>query len=323
MPQQAGANAQVMMGFESTYGTAPSIGYIVPVNFGEGVKGAQSVNQVNTIRGNRNPNQPYRGNREVSGPMPVPLDSTCFPYWLCAIFGDPTSEGSDPYTHEWKVVSVQPSITLEKAFTDLTTDRYVRHLGCKVDSLGLDVGGDGELVANLGIFGAEDSWETSAFDASPTTLSLARVNNFDGAVMEGGSASSIITKVSLNIGFGLDKRPDIIPIANAGVRSDLPAGGISVGGSVTALFNDDGYTLLDKGISGTESSLKVTFTASASSIVEFELQEIEFERTGPAIETPEGLLITMNYQGFYEDGSEASAIVWRVTNGVASYDLVP
>jgi hypothetical protein len=312
-----------MIGFESTFGTAPSTGYVLPVNYGEGVKGSQAINEVNTIRGNRNPRQPFRGYRDVSGPVPVPLDSVCFPYWLCAMFGDPTSDGSGPYTHQWSVANAQPSFTYEKAFTDLTMARYARHLGCKVDTLSIDAGGDGELAANLGIFGAEESWQTSAFDAAATSPALARVNHFDGAVEEGGATSSVITRVSLNIGFGLDKRPEIIPIANAGVRSDLPAGAISVGGSVTTLFNDDGYTLMGKGIDGTQSSLKVTFTASASSIVEFELQEIEYARNGVEIPTPEGLLVGLDFKGFYEDGSDASAVVFRVTNSVASYDVVP
>ena len=80
---------------------------------------------------------------------------------------------------------------------------------------------------------------------------------------------------------------------------------------------------MGKGIAGTESSLKVTFSASASSIVEFELQEIEYARNGVEIPTPEGLLVGLDFNGFYEDGGEASAVVFRVTNSVASYDLVP
>jgi len=323
MPQQTGGTAQIMIGIESTFGTAASAGYVLPVNYGESVKGSQSINQRNTIRGNRNPQQPFRGNREVSGSVPVPLDSGCFPYWLCAMFGDPATSGSGTYTHEFKVANLQPSFTYEKAFTDLTTDRYARHLGCKVDTLSLEVGGDGELVANLGIYGAEDSWQASAFDAAPTTPTFSAVNNFKGAVTEGGASSDVITRVSLDIGFGLDKRPEIIPIANAGVRTNLPAGSMSVSGSVTALFNDDGYTLMGKGIAGTESSLKVTITEAANSIVEFELQELEFSRTGVEIPTPEGLLVALDFQSFYDNGSEASAVVWRVTNGVTSYDVVP
>lgn len=323
MPQQKGASTSCMFGIENVaYKTAATTGFILPINFGEGVIGSQSINATNTIRGNRNPNQGFRGNREVTGSVPIPVDSSAMPYWLTGTFGDPTSAGSDPYTHEWKVANTQPSFTYEKAFTDLTTDRYARFVGCKTQQIAMDCGGDQELTANFTIFGASDSWETSAFDASPTTISLSRINNFDGAVAIGGTSSDIITKASFTIDLGLDTRADIIPIGNQGVRSELPEGAIQVSGNITALFNDDGYTLMALGAAGTESSLKLTFTRSASSIFEVEFQEIEFSRTGVPIDVPEGLLINMDFTAFYENEDEASAVVFRVTNSVASYNLV-
>ncbi len=323
MAQQKGSTSQIMIGFESTYGTAATTGFVLPVNYGEGVVGEQNINSVNTIRGNRNPNQGFRGNRRVSGPVPVPVDSVCLPYWLTALFGDPTTTGASPYVHEWKVANTQPSFTYEKAFTDLTTDRHNRFLGCKMDGFTMEAGGDQELVLNFNLVGASDSFETSAFDGSPSTVSLSRINNFNGAVEEGGASSSIITRASIDFQAGLDMRDEQITIGGSGVRSSIPEGSVAVTGSVTALFDDDGYTLLNKGVAGTESSLKLTFTASASSIFEIELQELEYGRPGVPIPSPEGLLVEMSFAGHYEDGSEASAIVARVTNSTASYDLVP
>lgn len=319
---QKGSTASVMIGFESTYGTVATDGFVLPVNYGEGVVGSQAVNRANTIRGNRNPNQPFRGNRDVAGPVPIPIDSVCLPYWLTAMLGDPTSAGTDPYTHEWKIANTQPSFSLEKAFTDLDTDRYARFLGCKIGGFSITIGGDGELMMTLNVVGASDSFETSAFDATPTSPSLSRINNFHGAVEEGGASSSIITQCSLNVDFGLDTRPDIIPVGNSGVRAELPEGSVGVSGSVRALFTDAGYTLLAKGIAGTESSLKLTFTAAANSIFEIELQELEYARTGVPLEGPQGLLLDMPFEAFYENGSEASALVLRVTNATASYDLI-
>ncbi len=323
MAQQKGSTAQVMIGFESTYGTAASTGYVLPVNYGEGVVGEQNINVTNTIRGNRNPNQGFRGNRRVGGSVPVPVDSVCLPYWLTAMFGDPTTTGSSPYTHEWKVANTQPSFTYEKAFTDLTTDRHHRFLGCKLDGFTMEAGGDQELMMSFNLVGASNSEETSAFDASPTTVSLSRINNFDGAVNEGGSSSDVVTRVSLDVQMGLDMRDEQIPIGNSGVRSEIPEGSIAVSGSVTALYNDDGHTIFAKGAAGTESSLKLTFTRSASSIFELEFQEIEYGRAGIPIPSPEGLLVELPFTAHYEDGSEASAIVARITNATTSYNLVP
>ncbi|MEE4112481.1 MAG: phage tail tube protein, partial [Desulfobacteraceae bacterium] len=218
MAWQKGSTASIMLGFEATatYGTAATAGYVLPVNYGESLVGTQPINSVNTIRGNRNPNQGFRGARSVSGQIPVPVDSVCLPYWLAATFGDPTTTGStSPYVHEYKIANTQPSFTLEKAFTDLDTSRYLRFLGCKMGGFSIEVGGDGELVMNFDVAGAQDSWGTSAFDSSPTSPSLTRINMFDGAVVEGGTTSTIVTAVSLNVNLGLDTRPETISIGSS------------------------------------------------------------------------------------------------------------
>jgi len=224
MAQQKGATASIMLGFESTFGTAATAGFILPVNYGENLVGTQNINSRNTIRGNRNPNQGFRGNRQVGGTIVVPVDSVALPYWLTLLFGDPTSSGGPNYIHEWKIANTQPSGTIEKAFTDLTTARYNRFLGCKINGFTIDFGGDGELVINFNVVGAEDSWQTSAFDGTPDTISLSAINNFDGAVAEGGGASTIITRVSLDVQMGLDMRDENPAGQRRGRHREQPQG---------------------------------------------------------------------------------------------------
>ena len=86
---------------------------------------------------------------------------------------------------------------------------------------------------------------------------------------------------------------------------------------IKTLFED--ASLLTKALNSTESSLKLTVTGSASSIVEAEIQELQYERNSPDVSVATGLIVDLNFQGYYANGSEASAIVWRVTNGVSSY----
>lgn len=318
MTQQRGANASIMIGFESTYGTAASTGYVLPMNSCD-VVGTKTRNTPATLTGTRNPVVPFVGNQDVGGNIVVPADSDAMAYWLAAMFGDPTSTGADPYTHEYKIASSMPSFTLEKGFTDLASNVYERFVGCKISSMGISVGGDGELVVNMGVLGAQQTEETSAFDASPTTVSIDRVDNFSAALTEGGSSLSNAREVSLNIDFGLDA--DQFVIGNSGVRGDIPEGIVGVSGTLMTLFEDK--TLLDKAINNTESSLKVTITQSASSVLEFEVQELLYSVNGVPVDGPQGLLVSLDFQGYYTDGSEASAIVARVTNSVASYDVVP
>ena len=314
MPQQTGVNAKVLIGEESAFKTVATVGFVMPVN-SCGVKGMQALSTAQTLTGTRNPVAPFAGNRDVSGSIVVPADSLAMPYWLQKMFGDPTTTGADPYVHEYKIGSTMPSFTLEEQFLDLTVDKYARFLGCMVSGWSMTVGGDGELVSNIDIIGASESLETSSFDAAPTTISLARVENFEAVVTEGGGAFSNAREVSFSIDFGLDT--DQFVIGGSGVRGSVPVGIVGVTGNVKSLFEDT--TLLDKAIAGTESGLKITITKSASSILEVEIQELRYERNTPDIPGPQGLLVDLNFQGYYTDGGEASAIVARVTNGIVSY----
>ena len=56
---------------------------------------------------------------------------------------------------------------------------------------------------------------------------------------------------------------------------------------------------------------------------EIEIQELQYERNSVDVPGPQGLEVDLNFLGYYTDGSEASAVVMRVTNAVATYDVAP
>lgn len=322
MGQQKGSSVSIKMGFETTFGVQAGTGFYLPVGYGENVIAAQNITTRNLITGNRNPSQGIRGYRRVGGPLPIPVDSVALIYWLIAMFGDPTSSGSDPYVHEFKIGSSMPSFTIEKAMGDFTSQTYEQLLGCKIAGFNIDFGGEGELVMNLDVVGASEDWDSSSFDMSATTPTPAYINQFDGAVEEGGASSDIVTGVSLSVDFGLDMSDENIPINDSGVRTSIPEGDVKISGSVKAQFDEDGYTLLQKGLNGTESSLKLTYTESSTSVFELELQELEYGRAGIGTPNAMGFIVDMPFTAHYSSGGEASAIVARVTNETASYDLV-
>lgn len=318
MPHQKGSNVTLLIGYESTFKSAPSAGYQLPFN-SFALRANRAKNAAATIQGNRSPVAPFDGNLACNGPIVVPVDSGAMPYWLTAMFGDPTSGSGPPYEHEWKIGADMPSVTLETAFTDLATDQYNRFVGCKIGGFDIEFGGDGELVMTIDVFGADESLETTSFDAAPTAVALARLENFQAALTEGGSALSNARSLSVSVDFGLDR--DQYVIGGGGVLGSIPEQICVVSGNLKTLFED--ASLLNKALNSTESSLKVTVTGSSSSIFELEIQELEYERNSVDVPGPQGLLVDLNFQGYYSDGSEASAIVARVTNGVTGYDLVP
>jgi hypothetical protein len=384
-----------MIDFESTFGTAPAPadGLVMPFNMCS-VKGEAPQNTAETIRGNRNPAEPFEGNKNVSGDIVIPMDVTAMGKWLMAMFGSADSSTQDSeqtidnaaavdkgdettvgipvtghgyqtgqtvtiadtsnydgdytvlaasstdevvitaayaaetfagtetiqaktYTHVFTVGDTMPSFLLERKMTDGSSfNNYVRSLGCKVSSFSMDVGGDGELTANLGILGASETDETSAHDADPTTLSIARAQNFHAALEEGGASYAYAPSLSISLDFGLDA--DQYCIGDGGVRGDLPEGIIAVSGTLTALFRST--TLIAKALASTESSLKVTLTKDWRSIA-FEFPELQYARTAPAINGPKGILLELPFQGYYDDGADASAVKITLVNDVAAYSL--
>lgn len=310
MTQATGAMSRIVLGFESAYKTVATDGFVLPVNSCS-VKPTRNKNTAQTIRGNLNPVQPFDGNLSVSGDIVVPVDSTAFWYFLALALGLPTTTGTGPYVHTYLMGTTRPSFTLESQFQDLATPRFFRYLGCKIGSMKIEMGGDGELTASFGVTGASYSIETVSFDASPTVINLSRLQNKHLALTEGGSALSNAMSFSLDINFNLDT--DQYCIGGGGVLGALPDGVYGISGSMKALFED--ITLLTKAQNSTESSVVATFTNGASSILSFNLPEIQYQEDMPSIEGPKGVQLTLPFMAYYEDATEATALQVVLTNG--------
>lgn len=317
MAQARGFKSQVVIDFETTFGTDPASpnGLGMPIN-SWGVTASRALNSAQTITGTRNPVQPFQGNVSVEGNAIVPVDLIAFGYWLKAMFGAPDTTGASPtYTHEFTIGDTQPSLVVEKSFDFGASKSYIKQNGVKVSSMEITFGGDGELVANLSIVGATEAQPTGTpYDATVTTVSLNRVNNFQAAITEGGSAIATITDLTLRIDFGLDTENRIV--GGGGVLGDIPEGIVAVSGSLSALYTDN--TLLDKGYGVTESSLAVTLTNATHSL-KLEVPELFYQWSTPGITGPQGVKQDMEFQGFYNNGSDASAFVATLINGQASY----
>lgn len=313
MAHQKGSTTVFKLGYELVaFGTPAAAGYILPINSFD-VRSTRALNRAATLSSSRNPLEPFQGNLAVSGNIVVPVDSVAMALWLIALFGLPATTGAGPYVHEFKIPSAQRSLTLETGFTDLATDKFQRFVGCKVNSFGIAVGGDGELIATLGIIGKSDSMEAATFHAG-TEVTMARVNNFQAALLEGGVSLANATELAININCPID--PYYV-IGGSGSVGSLAEQKVEVGGNIKTLFEDT--TLMDKALATTESSLKLTVTGSASSVFELEIQELYYERGSVPVPGPQGLLVDLNFQGFYANGGETSGIVARLTNGVSSY----
>ena len=312
--QAKGFMGRLGLDIETTFGVSPTTKSckILPFNKLE-IVGKQSLISTSTITGNRNPVQQGLGRVTADGSAEVPVDYTAFGWWLKSMFGPATDSGaSAPYTHVFKPSNTQPSLVLEKAFTDI--GQYFLYNGCKVSSLKLSFGGDGELVATLEFKGASETRGTVAYSATPTTVVMNRLNNFQAALKEGGSTIGTVTSGDFTIDFGLDG--DQYTVGNGNSRGDIPEGILKVSGTLKALFTD--ASLIDKGINATESSLELAFTSGTNSLA-FKFPEIQYERTSPTITGPAGVSVDLAWSAYYQDSADAAAVVATLKNAVATY----
>ncbi|MBT4177752.1 MAG: hypothetical protein HOE02_05645 [Candidatus Marinimicrobia bacterium] len=312
MTIQTGAQASVLIGVESAFKTIATAGFVMQIN-SSSVKSTRSQETPKTIRGDLNPPEPFSGNIDVAGKIVVPVDSIAFWYWLQLALGDPTTTGSGPYVHTFKAGTTRSSFTLEYQFTELGTSKYFQYTGCKVAGMSFSAGVEGELLATFDVVGAVETIATSSFDGSPTTPDFSRLKNRHLAMTEGGSAINNAKSVDCNINFNLDTSQYVI--GGSSVRGSLPDSIFTVGGNLSAMFEDT--ALLEKAIDSTESAIVMTFTNGATSILAITIPEVKYERSSPGIDGPQGIAISLPFSAFYNDATQATSFQAVITNSVA------
>lgn len=314
MAAAKGFKSTLALDFETTFGTDPGVpnGLSMPINTFD-VKASRTLQQAQTITGSRNPVEPFAGNTAVGGSAVIPVDALAIGYWLKAIFGAPVTSGAGPYLHTFKITDTQPSLVLEKKFATATAS-YMKLNGCKVSKFGMQVGGDGELVANLDIEGAKETIGTTPYDATLTAIALSRFNNFQAALTEGGVTVANCTAFSFDLECGLDT--DVYVLGASGQRGDIPEGVMGVSGNLTTLF--ESTALLTKAMNSTETALVLTFTAGAN-ILKFTFPEVLLELNTPGITGPQGVRLEIPWKAYYGNDAGASAIKVELTNTQAVY----
>lgn len=313
MAQAKGFKSRLVMDFETAFGMDPESpsGLIMPIKTSS-IRATRNLIEDTTIRDNRNPAQPAKGNLAVGGTVVVPVDLRAFGWWLKAMFGAPITTGAGPYTHVFKVGDGQPSLVLEQGYTDI--GKYEKFNGCKISSMSMSMGGDGELSASIEIMGAKSLKGDAPYDDTPAAISLSKFNQFQLTAKEGGANIATLTSVDLTINNNLDGNQYLI--GGQGTRGDIPEGLIQISGNVKGLFTD--FALYTKASAGTESSLQFKFINGAYSL-QIDMSEIMYEENSPAIEGPTGILMDLNYRAYFDDHADGSAIVVTLVNDIPSY----
>jgi hypothetical protein len=310
--QARGSASKFVLGFEAAFNTDAAAGFVIPIN-SAGVVATVAQHNAATIRGDRNPDEPFDGFTEVAGPVVVPMDSVAMWYWLKAMFSDPVTTGTGPYVHTFKATGIysQPPMTIEYQYTDIS--KFFKYNGCKVQSWSLEVGGDAELVNNLQLAGSKETVGAAAFDAAPTAVVISRLKNLQASLQEAGVAYAKATIINFNVDFGLDL--DQHCIGDGGILGDIPEGDIKINGELETIFDSD--ATYQKAIASTKSALKITVTAGANSAIEIFFPEIKFGVHAPGLPGPQGIRCRLPWSAFYQNGSDQTAVMVTLTNSEA------
>jgi hypothetical protein len=240
-------------------------------------------------------------------------------YFLKALFGAPstTDEGGGNYTHEFKIDSDSlPSVQFEHVYDEFDPDEFGHVLGCKADSMSITAGVSGELSASFSFMGTKGLLSNASFDSDASNAAYNKLQHQDAALtLDGSSSTDLLQSLTLNVNRNLDG--DTHTIGGGGVRGAIGEQICSVGGSFSMLFKNTDY--IDKGFNDTEASIKIRWTATNDEYMEIELQELQYSEALPPVNGPQGMRVGHDFQAYYDDGSETSAVVVRLNNNIASY----
>ena len=114
MARAQGARAQMALAFETVYGTAPASGY-TRVPFASTSLGAQQPLIASELLGyGRDPLAPVKDAVTADGDVVVPIDAEAFGFWLKAAFGEPTTSGTGPWTHEFRSGELDAAVDVDR-----------------------------------------------------------------------------------------------------------------------------------------------------------------------------------------------------------------
>jgi hypothetical protein len=232
------------------------------------------------------------------------------------LLGSMTTSGVNPYSHVGKIANLPVGLSIEKQFTDIA--QFILYNGCRVSSFKVSVSAEGIINCTWGIMGAKENAATiiTSLDPSPTDYGHNPFDAFEASIEEGGATIATVSSFDLTVDNGLDGNNYVI--GGGGERRSLPAGIVKVSGKISALFED--MSLYTKALSHTESSLKITLKkgdglgSANNESIEFHLEELVYAPNSPAISGPTGVLVDLDFEAYYDNGNNASALMVTVKN---------
>jgi hypothetical protein len=312
MARAQGARAQMALAFETTYGTPPASGY-TRMPFASTTLGAEQPLLNSELLGyGRDPLAPIKDAVTADGDVVVPIDAEAFGFWLKAAFGDPTTTGDGPYTHEFQSGSwTLASLSIETGMPEVP--RFAMYSGCVLDQLTWQMQRSGLLTATARLVAQGETVGATTGAGTPAALELKRFGHFNGAISRNGSALGNIVSAEITYANNLDR----IETIRADGRIDGADPSIAaLTGRIEVRFADQ--TLVSQAINGEACELEVSYSLPSGESFTFTVHAVHLPRPRIEIQGPQGVQATFDWQAA-KDGTLGRMCTATLVNDIESY----
>lgn len=329
MTNARGVNATLMSRFQEavsdTFSTPESAGdgtyHILPY-YAFNISGTEEISEDEAISGEGGdsfPGDVVEGLRGVNGSLEVPLGVGSLGWHLAAMFGAPTTTGSDPnYSHVFEAPAIMAPryLTYGVNYTDVS--HYRRSSGITYTDMQLGVRKSGERArASFSAIGHDDTGVGSAMDATPVATFADEwvPSNFRAGLKRDGSEVTQVTGVDLTIGTGITADQEMLnglPTAEDAILDRW-----SGSGSVTTRFADTSW--IDLADAGTYFDLEVEWAQNANRSILLRVHNVRLARTGVPVQNRQIITQSFQFQVGRPDAAD-TPFTWTLKNGIAGYD---
>lgn len=290
MARARGARAQMALAFETTYGTPP-VGGFNRMPFASTSLGAeQPLLNTELLGYGRDPRAPIKDAVTADGDVVVPLDAEAFGFWLKAAFGDPTTTGTGPWTHEFQSGSwTLPSMSIETGMPEVP--RFAMYSGCVLDQINWQMQRSGLLTATARLVAQGETVGTTTNAGTLTALELQRFGHFNGAITRNGSALGNVVSADITYANNLDR---IETIRSDGRIDGADPSIAALTGSIEVRFADQ--TLVTQAINGDPCELEFAYVLPSGESFTFTVHAVYLPRPRIEISGPQGVQATFDWQ---------------------------
>jgi hypothetical protein len=312
MARAQGARAQMALGFETVYGTPPLSGFTKMPFASTSLGSEQPLLNSELLGYGRDPLAPIKDAVTADGDAVVPLDAGAFGFWLKAAFGDPTTTGVGPYTHEFTSGNwTLPSLSIETGMPEVP--RFAMYSGCVLDQLSWQVQRSGLLTATARLVAQGETVATTTSVGTPAELGLKRFGHFNGAISRNGSALGNVVSAEITYSNNLDR---IETIRGDGRIDGADATMAALTGRIEVRFADS--TLVAQAINGDPCEMEFAYLLPSGESFTFTVHAVYLPIPRIEISGPQGVQASFDWQAA-KATSPARMCTAVLINSIASY----